>query len=59
MILRNVGTKRFSDASDVLVVPAHGEVKVTLTAAPDASAVVLPVEVMNAFVAPQARCGWT
>jgi hypothetical protein len=53
MILRNVGTKRFSNASDLLVVPAHGALKVTLTATPDPSTVVLPIEVANAFVGPQ------
>jgi hypothetical protein len=52
MILRNVGEKRFYNASDVVVVPAHTEVNVRLTASPDPSAVVLPVEVINAFVAP-------
>jgi hypothetical protein len=52
MILRNVGAKRFSNASDVVVVPAHTEVSVRLTSSPDPSAVVLPVEVINAFVAP-------
>jgi hypothetical protein len=52
MILRNVGKKRFYNASDVVVVPAHTEVGVRLTASPDPSAVVLPVEVINAFVAP-------
>ncbi len=53
MILRNVGTRRFSNASDIVIVPAHGEVRVNLTATPDPSAVVLPVEVVNAFVGPQ------
>jgi hypothetical protein len=53
MILRNVGTKRFSNASDILIVPAHGAVKVTLTATPDPSTVVLPIEVSNAFIGPQ------
>lgn len=52
MILRNVGDKRFANASDVVIVPAHGEVVLGLTASPDPSAVVLPVEVVNAFVAP-------
>lgn len=52
MLLRNVGTKRFSNASDIFFVPAHSEVEVTLTASPDPSAVVLPVEVTNAFVGP-------
>ena len=52
MILRNVGNKRFSNASDVVIVPAHCEVTVRLTASPDPSAVVLPVEVVNAFVGP-------
>jgi len=52
MILRNVGTKRFSNASDIVIVPAHGEVQVSLTASPDVSSVVLPVEVSNAFVGP-------
>jgi hypothetical protein len=53
MMLRNVGPKRFSNASDVVVVPAHGEVKLNLTATPDASGLVLPIEVMNAFVGPR------
>jgi hypothetical protein len=52
MILRNVGTRRFSNASDLVLVPANGEVRVTLTASPDPAAVVLPVEVVNAFVGP-------
>jgi len=52
MILRNVGPKRFYNASDIVIVPAHGEVKLQLTASPDPSAVVLPVEVTNAFIGP-------
>jgi hypothetical protein len=52
MILRNVGTKRFSNASDIVIIPAHDEVELHLTASPDTSAVVLPVEVINALVGP-------
>jgi hypothetical protein len=52
MILRNVGTRRFSNASDLVIVPANGELRVNLTASPDPAAVVLPVEVVNAFVGP-------
>jgi len=54
MILRNVGTRRFSNASDLVVVPPNGEVEVRLTASPDPSAIELPVEVLNAFVGPGA-----
>jgi hypothetical protein len=52
MILRNVGPKRFYNASDIVIVPAHGEVELQLTASPDPAAVVLPVEVTNAFIGP-------
>lgn len=52
MIVRNVGTKRFSNASDVVVVPAHSEVELRLSASPDPAEVVLPIEVINAFVGP-------
>jgi hypothetical protein len=52
MIVRNVGGRRFYNASDIVIVPAHSEVEVYLTASPDPSAVVLPVEVLNAFVGP-------
>lgn len=52
MILRNVGPKRYYNASDVVIVPAHGQVEVRLTASPDPAAVVLPLEVTNAFVGP-------
>lgn len=53
MILRNVGARRFSNASDIVIVPAHSEVTVHLTATPDPSDVMLSVEVINAFVEPQ------
>jgi hypothetical protein len=52
IILRNVGSKRFADASDVVIVPANSEVRLNLTASPDPAAVALPVEVVNAFIGP-------
>ncbi len=52
-LLRNVGPRHFSNSSDVFVVPAHGEIELTLTDSPDPGAVVLDLEVLNALIAPR------
>jgi hypothetical protein len=46
MLLR--GERRFANASDLVIAPAHGEVEVYPTASPDPAAVVVPVGVVNA-----------
>lgn len=52
MVLRNVGPKRFQNAGDIVTVPAHGELELRLTAVAPGEPVSLPVEVLNAYVAP-------
>ncbi len=50
--LRNIGERRFNDATDIVTVPARGELIVGLNAAPPGSSNQLPLEIVNSFTAP-------
>lgn len=50
LLLRNLGPRRFSNASDIVTVPAQGEIIVNLNDAGALDPIVLDFEVLNSFI---------